>query len=219
VAYPAIGFGVRQGSRVVERALASTVMPGGVAAYYFAFRLVSAIQTIVGTSVATTSLPRMARHSLAGARGAFLSHMKLQIGRTILISAPLALAAAILARPTVGLLYGRGQFGAGSVELTSQILRIFAFGIVFSCLVPILNSGLYARRKYAWVLGNMLFISGANVLGTWSLSTVWGLAGIALATDLVSGLSVATLTLLNRLGWLQFYEQKSNQSPTRPLDA
>ena len=193
IIYPTLGLGIRQGSRVAERAIASVVAPGGVAAYYFAFRLVSAIQSIVGISIATTGLPKIAQLALKECRQDFVDLLKRQAWHAIVFSFPIALGIFLWHNEIVALLYGRGSAQSDSVEQIGQILQYLSLSVVFWSLVPILTSAIYVYQRYGWVLVNIIGITVVNLLLAWWLSQFLGLSGIALSVTLSMFLSVLTL--------------------------
>lgn len=214
--YPTAGFGVRQGARMVERALASLVASGGVSTYYFAFRLISSVQSIVGVSVATTGLPRITQYDLNGDTKKFGKSLLRQIGRVVLVSLPVALGILVFHNQITSLLYGRGAFSADSVEQTGQILQWLGLGVVLMCSIPVLNSSLYAQRRFSWVLYNMTFVTVVNILLAWWLSGYWGLVGIAVAAVVSAAVSVANLWILSRHGQKKHILNHERKRPEHP---
>ncbi|NEQ26144.1 MAG: hypothetical protein F6K28_45275, partial [Microcoleus sp. SIO2G3] len=108
---PTLGFIMRQSSRLVERQLASLVAVGGVSAYYFAFRIFSAVQTLVGSSIATTSLPRMAEHGLVGNRTKLGAALRKNLIKVIVLTVPGAVLILLFHGEIISWVYGRGSFG------------------------------------------------------------------------------------------------------------
>lgn len=200
IIYPTLGLAILQGSRVIERALASLVAPGGVAAYYFAFRIVSAIQSIIGVSAATTSLPHITRLAMEGEREAFLKVLHLRLKQVVLLSFPITLGLVILYKPITQVLYGHGAFTASSVQQTGQLLQILGVSVVFLSIMPVFTSGLYALQKYSWVFYTRVFMSIMNTLLAWWLSRSLGLMGIALTVSLSAVLSLPLLWYLSWFG-------------------
>jgi len=198
IVYPVLGFSMRHGSRLVERMLASLVTSGGVSAYYFAFRLISAMQSLVGVSIAITGQPRLVQHDLAGHRDEFSHALRRRVAYAVLVSLPVAIGILLFHDQIVRLVYGRGAFGAASVYMTGQILLYLGGGLVFLCVIPVLISGLYAQRRYVWVFFNMAFAAVLNVLLAWWLFRVWQLVGIAVAVTGSALISVIILVLLLR---------------------
>lgn len=193
---PTLGFIVRQGSRLVERQLASLVAAGGVASYYFAFRLFSAVQTLVGSSIATTSLPRMAEHGLAGERSKLAAALCKNLIGALLMTLPGVVLILSFHSEIIRCVYGRGSFNEMSIQQTSQVFFWLCIGLVFFCSVPIVQSGLYALKAYRLLFNNMLAIASANIFLAWLLSQWWGLVGIAVAVSLSAVLSVVNVIYL-----------------------
>ena len=210
--WPVMGFGVTQISRMIERSIASLVSPGGVAAYYFAFRLVSAIQSLIGVTIAMLGLPKITNLDLQGAREKLAKPLRRRIGHVIVLSAPLSIIILLFSDPIIDLLYGRGAFNAQSIQQTGSILLALGVGVVFRSLVPVLNSGLYAQRKFSWVFIAMLLTSLANVLLAWILSRFMGLVGIGLAVSVTGVISMfASMWLLRRSGVVLRLETASGE--------
>jgi murein biosynthesis integral membrane protein MurJ len=195
---PTLGFGVRQSVRLVERALASLGPPGGVAAYYFAFRVFSASQTVIGTSLATTSLPRMAEADLAGNRQRLGGLIRRSLKRSVMLSLPIALLFMLFHTEIVSLIYARGAFHGDSVTTSAKFFLLFGIALPFSCAVPVLQSGLYAQRAYGSVLKNMTFTGVLNIAMAVLLNHWFGLPGVAVAVSLSATSAVLNLLRLLR---------------------
>ncbi|MGA9532967.1 MAG: lipid II flippase MurJ, partial [Anaerolineales bacterium] len=198
IGYPLAGFASTQIARLTERSIASIVAVGGIASYYFAFRIVSGLQSLVGVSIAIVGLPTITRHELQGKRDRFARAMVRRGAYAVGMS--LVLVAAILAfnHQIVDVLYGRGSFNQASVNVTASILGFFALGVPFSTLLPVLNAGLYARKQYAKVLVEMLVTAVADVGLAYWLSQILGLRGIALAFSLAALLGATVAIWLLR---------------------
>jgi putative peptidoglycan lipid II flippase len=198
---PTLGFTLTQGLRLGERLLASLVAVGGVSAYYFALRIFSAIQTIIGVSIATTSLPAMTEQNLAGNQDLFSKIVRKNLLSTLGLTIPIMLVIVFFHQPIIAILYGRGAFDTASVNLTSKILFWLGLGLVFNCIIPPLQSVLYAQQRYISVFGNMVLILIVNISLAWILSQILGLIGISIALSI--SVAVAALNLiymLHRLG-------------------
>lgn len=191
VSLPILGFIALQVARVMERRFASSVAIGGVAAYYFAFRIFSAVQTLIGVSIATTSLPTLTEHSLSNDRIRVSTTLRRRLLWAVIPSLAIAVLVLLFNDSVVSLMYGRGSFDQESIRGTSGVLARLALGIVFLTLTPILNSALFAERAYGLAFQNMVAVAIANVGLAWVLSQWWGINGIALATSLSMALGVA----------------------------
>lgn len=197
VIYPTLGLTVRQSLRIIERALASLVAPGGVSAYYFAFRLISSVQTIIGVSLATTKLPSMSRMVSQGKSLGFGKSLLRQMWQIAIISLPITMIVLGFHTHIIQILYGRGAFNEGSVAQTSQILQALGFGIFFLTLIPTLNAALYALQRYKLVWWNQVFNTAVNLILAWWLSQRLGLVGIAIAVVAASvGSTIVQIIML-----------------------
>ena len=198
ISLPTLGFVLRQGLRIIERSLASIAAVGGVASYYFAYRIFSAFQTLVGSSIATTGLPALTEYILAGQKERVLAVIRQKSMKTMIMTAPIVLIVMLFHQQLVALVYGRGVFDAAAIQQTSQIFLWLGLGLGLYCLIPILQSGLYAQKRYDLAFRNMVLVTISNVILAYVLSNLIGLIGLAIAILVSTLISVFNLIYLNR---------------------
>jgi murein biosynthesis integral membrane protein MurJ len=207
-----LGFLLRNCLRILERFLASLVAVGGISSYYFAYRLVSALQALIGGSIATTALPGMTEHDIRGDKARLARSLRRNISRTLLLSLPLFLLIVVFHHRLISFVYGRGNFGAESIQVTSQILFWLGFGLVFWCLAPVFQSGLYAQRAYHLIFRNMIMVIIVNVGLAVVLSQLWGLVGIAIATTLSTGYAIIHMVHLLRTTGVHLFKAPDKET-------
>ena len=206
VALPTLGFGIRQivNRLLVEVYLVSQLGSGAITLYKSAFQIFSALQTLIGISIATTGLPDMATHNA--------TNNKVELGRTlnrnarmaIIIGFPVTLVLLLFHGKISWLLYGRGTIDETSIELIGQLLFWLSTGMVFSCLIPVLNAGLYAQKAYRAIFTNMVAMAILNFLIAYGLIETWWLLSVALSVSITAVLAVGNLTYLlrrTRVSW------------------
>ena len=200
VTLPTLGFAVRQVTNrlLIGIYLVSELGGFAVARYDYAFRIFSALQTLIGISIATTGLPDMATHDAA--------NNKQKLGRTlngnartaIIIGFPVTVCLLIFHAKISWLLYGRGKLDDASIELIGKLLFWLSTGLIFSCLIPVLNAGLYAQKAYRAVFANMMTMAVLNFVVAYGLLRKWDLLAVALSVSITALLAVGNLTRLLR---------------------
>lgn len=221
VTLPTLGFGIRQivNRLLVEVCLVSQLGSGAITLYKSAFQIASALQTLIGISIATTGLPDMAtaveRHNDDRDRkttGHDTTNDKMELGRTlnrnartaIVIGFPVTLGLLIFHGRISWLLYGRGTIDQTSIELIGQLLFWLSTGMIFSCLIPVLNAGLYAQKAYRAVFANMVTMAVLNFLLAYGFIETWWILSVALSVSITALLAVGNLTYLlrrTRVSW------------------
>ena len=88
------------------------------------------------------------------------------------------------------ILYGRGTIDQTSIELIGQLLFWLSTGMIFSCLIPVLNAGLYAQKAYRAVFANMVTMAVLNFLLAYGLIETWWLLSMALSVSITALLAV-----------------------------
>ncbi len=181
LSWPFSGFLAGQSMRVVERSIASTIEPGGVALYYFAFRVFNAVRNIVGMSTAIVRLPGFARVHRDEEHQGLLEKLHRSVKPIFLLIVPLVLTLIMGADFIVDLLFERGRFGSVESDRAAGLLRIMVTGLIFFSVAPVLMATLYARSDQRRVFVVMSGTALANLLLALLLVPMLGLYGLAIA--------------------------------------
>ena len=200
VTLPTLGFGIRQITNrlLVEIYLVSQLGGGTITLYKCAFQIFSALQTLIGISIATTGLPDMAADDTANDKQKLGHTLKRNVRTVIIIGLPAMLILLLFHGQISWILYGRGITDQTSPELIGRLLFWLSTGMVFSCLIPVLNAGLYAQKAYRSVFANMVTMAVLNFIVAYGLIKMWSLQGVALAVSITALLAVGNLTRLLR---------------------
>ncbi len=197
ISLPTLGFAIRQitARLLVEVFLVGKLGKGAITLYNSAFRIFSAIQTLIGISIATTGLPDMAEDNTEENKQKFRRMIIGNIRTVIYIAVPIMLLFLFGASVIAEVLYG-DKFAEESVQQIAHILLCLSFATVFFCLIPVLNAGLYAQKAFGFIFRNMVTMAVLNFALALGLVSVWGLTGIALAVSLTAVIAVVNLSYL-----------------------
>ena len=200
VTLPTLGFAIRQVTNrlLVEIYLVSQLGGGAITLYKSAFQIFSALQTLIGISIATTGLPDMATDHAANDKKKLGRTLNRNVRTAIIIGTPIILILLIFHGKISWILYGRGTTDQASIELIGQLLFWLSAGLIFSCLIPVLNAGLYAQKAYKPIFANMVTMAVLNFVVAYGLIQTLQLSGIALAVSITALLAVGNLTYLLR---------------------
>ncbi|RKU06742.1 hypothetical protein C6501_18420 [Candidatus Poribacteria bacterium] len=200
VTLPTLGFTVRQVTNrlLVEVSLVSQLGSGAVTLYECAFRIFSALQTLIGISIATTGLPEMSTQDVEDNQLKLRRTLKRNIVVAFCIALPVTLLLLLSHTKIVSLLYTGNKFDPTSIQQIAKVLFWLSTGLIFSCLIPVLNAGLYAQKAYRLIFRNMVTMAVLNFALAYGFVKAWELLGIALAVSVTAVLAVVNLTYLLR---------------------
>ena len=206
ITLPTLGFAIRQITNrlLVEIYLVSQLGQGIITLYKSAFQIFSALQTLIGISIATTGLPDMATDNAVNDKRKLGQTLNRNARAAIIIGFLATLFMLIFHEKISWFVYGRGKFDNTAVELISQLLFWLSTGMLFSCLIPVLNAGLYAQKAYRLVFANMVTMALLNFLIAYGLIKTWWVFGVALSISASAFLAVGNLTYLlrrTRVSW------------------
>lgn len=200
ISLPTIGFAIRQMTAriIVEVLLVGKLGKGAITLYNSAFRIFSAIQTLIGISIATTGLPNMTNDSVENNLQKLKQTLLRNLRWVLYIVVPLSFLLFLGSSKIAQLLFFSEKFDPQAIEQIGQLLLWLSLGTVFSCMIPVLNACLYAQKAYGLVFRNMVTMAGLNFVIALILLMVWGLNGIAITVSMTAFLAVCNLVFLLR---------------------
>lgn len=178
---------------LIDRALASLLFPGAIAALHYAFLLFLLPASLCVIPLSTVLLTDLAtlyhQHDYAALRQRTVSGLRL----VLLLTLPATLLGVLLAEPITRLVYEYGRFDAADTVRTAQALRAYVLGLPFYGCMHLLTRSFYAIQD---TMTPALIGIGAlvlNVLCDLLFMHFFGHWGIALAR---SGALLATALTL-----------------------
>ncbi len=166
--------------------LSSVVGAGGVAALYFANRLIQLPFAVFGISLAQASLPTLSAQAARKEFDTFRRTCLFALRSAWFITLPSAVGLWVLARPIVHLLFERGAFDAYSTAITCGVLRWYTLGLVWYASGRLLVNAFYALQE-TWVPVQTAAVAlTVNLVLNVILMFPMRLAGLALATSISS---------------------------------
>lgn len=204
----ALGSAVYQVNIFVDTILASfssIVGAGGVAALYYANRLIQLPLAVFGVAIAQAALPKMSAEFAAGDIPRLRETVSFSLRAVFLVMIPASVGLALLGKPIIRILFQRGEFTAYSSAITYSALAFYTLGIFAYSGVKIMVSCFYSmhdtktpvKTAFAAVILNIVL----NLILMWPLK----IGGLALATALseMANFTVLAVILQRRLGGLE----------------
>jgi putative peptidoglycan lipid II flippase len=182
----AVGSGVYQINIFVDTilaSLASIVGAGGVAALYYANRLIQFPLGIFGIALAQAALPRMSQEFAENDVERFKDTLSFSLRTVFLVMLPAGFALAVLGRPIIRILFERGEFTAYSTDITNSALFFYAFGLMAYGGVKLLVTAFYSMHDTATPVKTAFAAVIINVILSVVLMWPLKLGGLALATS------------------------------------
>jgi putative peptidoglycan lipid II flippase len=195
-----ISLGIVNFNSLIDTQVASLISVPAPAFIEKAFRLFQLPQGVFAIAIGTVLFPALSRHVAAGRRDEFRADLSHGLRQIFFITLPFAALFAVLALPTVRIVYGYGAARADEAGLAAvaSALRFFSVGMVFVSVNTLLNRAFYSIRM-PWLplfagVGNLAL----NLVLDLVLYKPLGVGGITLATSLVSAFNFFALILLLR---------------------
>jgi len=182
--------------------LAMIVGQGGIAAIYYANRIVQFPMGMVGVSLASAILPSLAGFAARNDTEHLKKTLMFSLENILLVMLPTSVFLVILAVPITRVIFERGEFNAYSTAVTSWALLFYALGLVGFGGAKIMVTTFHALQDTATPVRIGFLCLVVNVALNFLLMAPLKVGGIALASSIASTMNFLLLFRLvkRRLG-------------------
>lgn len=203
----AFGSAIYQINIFVDTMLASLswiVGFGGVAALYYANRLIQFPLAIFGLALAQAALPKMSHEFSTNDMTKLKDTLSFSLRMTFLIMLPAGAGLAVLGAPIIRMLFQRGEFTSYSTYITNSALFFYAFGLCAYGGIKLLVACFYSMHDTKTPVKTALVSVILNVVLNLILMWRMKLGGLALATSISATANFLMLyyVLKKRIGHL-----------------
>jgi putative peptidoglycan lipid II flippase len=193
-----LGLAATQVNVFVNTWLATSEGTGAVSWLNYAFRLMYLPLGLFGVSIATASIPRIARRVAAEDHDGLRQTISTGVSMMLALTVPATLGLVVLARPIVALLFERGHFTPADTAATAGALMCYAIGLSGYSIIKVATPTFYAigqsRVPVIVSAATIAFNIALNV----TLVRTMGYRGLALGTSFAALANAATLLYLLR---------------------
>ena len=196
-----LGSAVYQLNVLVDTVLASLawiVGAGGVAALYYANRLIQFPLGIFSIALAQAALPKMSREAASKDMEALKDTLSFSLRMVFLIILPASFGLALMGRPIIRILFERGRFDSYSTAITQSALFFYSFGLVAYSGIKILVTCFYSMNDTMTPVKTAGIAVFVNVILNLILMWPLALGGLALSTSISATLNFFMLFLALR---------------------
>lgn len=191
-----LGLAAAQVNLLVNTYLAYGEGEGAVSALSFAFRLMYLPIGLFGVSVATATLPEVARHAATGAIDEMRRTLSSSLRMMLMLSVPATIGLMALSSPIVELIFERGAFDSASTRATALALLCYAPGLIGYSAVKIASPTFYAMNDARTPVLVSLATIILNVVLNVTLVRVMSFQGLALGTAIAALFNAGMLLFL-----------------------
>jgi putative peptidoglycan lipid II flippase len=187
-----VAYGASQVNTIVDRAFASSLDPGSIAALGYGWRL-ALIPAVLAQAVSTVQLTRASE--MAAARD--IKRLKSSVREILLKGAavmiPVSVALVWLARPLIQMVFQRGAFDASATDKTSLALVCYGFGLFPQFAVLTLAASLRGMKDMKTPVIAGVIAVAVNIILNALLVRPFGIAGLAASTSAAAAVSAGVM--------------------------
>ncbi|MBK9294861.1 MAG: murein biosynthesis integral membrane protein MurJ [Oligoflexia bacterium] len=203
-----LGLSVMQVGVIINTYFASQLEQGSNSWIFWADRILELPLSLFAVSVGTAVLPTLAAQWSKGEKEQMRQTSLHSLKLTFLMAFPCAFGVYFLSYPIIQTLFEHGQFQNYDTLMTSSILQIYGFGIIFAAGVRVIAPTYYAMKN-TWLPA--LSAATALIIHVFIAQLFmqkWGVRGLAASSVLSGGINFLILIFSYRLtgASLKIYE-------------
>ncbi len=200
---------------LVDRALASGLAPGSIAALGFALRGFTVMHELFALSVATVLFPTFAQQAALPQPAELGWLLKRSLRVITIVALPLSALLFAFARPLTALLFERGQFHPGSAELTASALRPLSLQVFGAAFLAVLLKACYAQGEARIPFLIALLSLGVGIVLKGLLVPGYGIQGLAFASAMAINLNALLLFIVMHRNATKVFSGKPGSNECR----
>lgn len=181
-----LGTMVRKFNVVVDRTLASRLIEGSVSALNYAEKVKALVYGVFILTLVTIIYPILAKEGDAKNPINFNRMLLKGINVMLLMTIPVAVGTMLLAEPMIRVLFQRGEFDAGSTNMTAFALSFYAIGFVGIGVREMLIRGFYSLGDTKTPMENGIYVVSLNIALNLLFVRIFDHGGLALGTSVAS---------------------------------
>lgn len=166
---------------IVNTRLASGIYKG-VSSLEYANRLYLVITGVFSFVVTNLMFPKMSRANVSGEKDEAKNMLVVSLKAITLIILPVMTMFMVLAKPVIAVLYQHGDFLISDTLRTGTALSCYSAGMIGMAYNEILSKSFFSMQNSKTPMITALASMLVNIIVAYTLSGVWGIAGLAIAT-------------------------------------
>ncbi|MEW6171179.1 MAG: murein biosynthesis integral membrane protein MurJ, partial [Candidatus Omnitrophota bacterium] len=182
----------------VMASLSNIVGVGGIAAIYYANRIIQLPLAIFGIALSSAVLPTMSQLAVLNDLEKLKNTVNFSLRAIFLIMLPCSVGSIILAKPIIKVLFERGEFSSYSTTITSWALIFYSVGLVSFGAVKILVSSFYSLQDTVTPVKIASLCLVINIILNFILMWPLKVGGLALASSISATINFLLLFLILR---------------------
>lgn len=201
-----ISVAINDINKIVDRSLASTLIPGSISSLNYASRLNLLILEVFVTSITTVIFPILSKEASKENYSGLKTTMKHSINVIIMIIIPATVGITVLAERIVVVAFQRGVFDTVATQMTTGALIFYSLGLIGTAIRLLLNKVYYSLQDTKTPMINGLISIGLNIVLNLILIRFMQHNGLALATSIAGIISTGYLMfgLNKRIGKIEY---------------
>lgn len=199
-----IGLGIMQINVFVDTICATLLKPGSVTHLYYGNRLMQLPLAVIGTALATVTLPLMSESAAMNQMKKLKDTFSFSLRIMSFLIIPASVGLIIFGSPIIELLFERGHFTSYDTYETVRVLRFYSIGLIFYAGVKVAAGAFHSLQdtKTPMIIASVSVVINValniTVVSVGVIREMFSASGLALATAISAAINFILLIIVFR---------------------
>ena len=176
---------------MVDKIVASGTISGAIACLNYGHKLVNVFSGMISTAISTAVYPTIIQN-IAEAKEEYLKELlRSVISALMFFIIPISLFCILFSEKLVIAAFQRGAFDTAATALTSEVFIGYCIGMLFTGVSSIVTNVFYGYGDTKITMRISVLSILLNIIFDLLFVKIWGVAGLAVATSLSSGICLS----------------------------
>lgn len=199
---------------IVNRIVGSLLIVGSISAITYANKINTVLMQLFVSAIATVVYPLYAESSAKGNMSQLNTRINLTLSVYALFVVPLMFGVFVFKKELIEVAFARGVFDKSAVELTQNLLGLYAIGMLFMAIRTPITNVYYSLKNTKTPAINASIGAIINIVLNILLAHILGVQGIAIATSITAVYITTSLTITlmhkyKEIRWNYFFNNLS----------
>lgn len=181
---------IREVNVLCDKSIGSLLVTGSITRLSYASKLTVVMFGVISTVVSTVGFSNIAKWNELGESEKIRGNIRSSCNLINYLLIPIAFYMILFSNEIITFFFGRGEFGAEDIKITSQLIRLYAIGLVGYGFQDVFTRSLHAIKIIKCTLIGSGLIVAINIVLNLSLYKIIGVNGLAIASSIAVLVSV-----------------------------
>lgn len=175
---------IRELNVLCDKSIGSLLAEGSITRLSYASKLTVVMIGFISTAVSTVGFSNIAKWNELGEKEKIQENIRSSCNLINFFLVPIAFYLLLFSKDVITFLFGRGEFGIQDINVTSNLVKLYAIGLIGYGFQDVFTRALHAIKIIRSTLMGSALIVAVNIILNVILYRIIGVYGLAIASSI-----------------------------------